>query len=126
MSTKVIACKLEDAVESAIKLMSEHRVRRLPVIDQNGSCVGIISQADLLSRAADNMEAVVDLLQQISAPHSKLKEESADSAAEEETPAEKKEKTPRSPEKAETTAEKPAGAAEKTAVKQGGGKKKKN
>ncbi|MBM3238736.1 CBS domain-containing protein [Candidatus Poribacteria bacterium] len=72
MATAVVACQIEDAVEKAIQLMSEHRVRRVPVVDPNNSCVGIISQSDLLSRAADSIEAVVTLLQQISIPHRKL------------------------------------------------------
>jgi CBS-domain-containing membrane protein len=77
MATAVVACQIEDSVEKAIQLMSEHRVRRVPVVDPNNSCVGIISQSDLLSRAADNMEAIVTLLQQVSLPHSKSKKEEA-------------------------------------------------
>jgi CBS domain-containing protein len=109
MSTKVIACQIEDSVEDAIQMMSENRVRRLPVVDKNGRCVGIISQADLLSRTVDNMEAVIDLLQQISIPHSKIQEEAVAAAAKEETsPPEKKETASAAPEKAETAAEKAA------------------
>jgi hypothetical protein len=89
--------------------MSENRIRRLPVVDKNGRCVGIISQADLLSRTVDNMEAVIDLLQQISIPHSKIQEEAVAAAAKEETsPPEKKETASAAPEKAETAAEKAA------------------
>jgi CBS-domain-containing membrane protein len=119
MSTNVIACQLEDAVASAIQLMSEHRVRRLPVVDKDGSCVGIISQADLLSRAAANMKDIIALLQQISIPHNKGEKELAETAAKEETSAaEKKEVTSAATEKTEAVPK-------KADSKSGGGKKKK-
>jgi CBS-domain-containing membrane protein len=119
MATAVVACQIEDSVERAIQLMSEHRIRRLPVVDPNNSCVGIISQADLLSRAAANMEAIVTLLQQVSIPHSKIQEESAETpSTEEPAVAEKTEEEPAAAEKAkdEPTTEKTDVAAEKSSV----------
>ncbi len=68
MSSPVITCKPEDPVEKAIQLMGEHRIRRIPIVDENGCCVGVISQTDLLSYTT-NTEPVIDMLRQISAPH---------------------------------------------------------
>jgi predicted transcriptional regulator len=112
MTTAVVACQVEDLVERAIQLMGEHRIRRLPIVDPNGCCVGIISQADLLSRAADNIEAIVTVLQQVSIPHRK-KEEAVETASTAEPPAD--EKAEDKPAVAEKTEDKPL-AAEKTDV----------
>jgi CBS-domain-containing membrane protein len=42
---------MDDDLESCIAAMEHHQVRRLPVVDDHGHCVGIISQADLALRA---------------------------------------------------------------------------
>jgi len=49
MTTTVVAVRPEDTVEHAAKLMYDRRVKRLPVTDENGHQVGIISRADVLS-----------------------------------------------------------------------------
>lgn len=112
MATPAVACRLEDSLETAMQLMGERHIRRIPVVDQNNCCVGIISQADLLSRAAVNMEAVVTLLQQVSIPHGKSKEESVETAAAGEASATEKAgvaETPAATEKAEVAEESAAG-----------------
>src|SRR4029077_1955933 len=49
MTTAVVAASTDDTVEHAAKLMYDRRVKRLPVTDENGRLVGIISRADVLS-----------------------------------------------------------------------------
>jgi CBS-domain-containing membrane protein len=49
MTTAVVAVRPEDAVEHAAKLMYDRGVKRLPVTDENGHLVGIVSRADVLS-----------------------------------------------------------------------------
>ncbi len=49
MTTAVVAVRPEDSVEHAAKLMYDRGVKRLPVTDENGHLVGIISRADVLS-----------------------------------------------------------------------------
>jgi len=49
MTAAVVAVRPEDTVEHAAKLMYDRRVKRLPVTDENGRLVGIISRADVLS-----------------------------------------------------------------------------
>lgn len=51
MSQWLVACHPEDSVELAEQLMSKHQVHRLPVINQEGQPVGILSLSDL-ARAA--------------------------------------------------------------------------
>src|SRR6266566_6831689 len=49
MTTAVVAVRPDDTVEHAAKLMYDRRVKRLPVTDESGRLVGIVSRADVLS-----------------------------------------------------------------------------
>jgi len=49
MTTAVVAVRPGDTVEHAAKLMYDRGVKRLPVTDECGHLVGIISRADVLS-----------------------------------------------------------------------------
>jgi CBS domain-containing protein len=60
---KTITIGADDSIEEALHTMSEHQVRRLPVIDGH-RLVGIISQADI-ARNYDE-EKVGDLVEAIS------------------------------------------------------------
>lgn len=51
MSSRLFACSPEDDVHLALRTMQEGGVRRLPVIVENGTLVGVISMDDLLLRA---------------------------------------------------------------------------
>ncbi len=42
-----VSCRTEHSLDACEKLMQVHQVRRLPVVDERGSCVGMVSQADL-------------------------------------------------------------------------------
>lgn len=48
MSSSIVTCDAEDTVETVAQLMGEHRIRHIPVVDENGCCIGTISQANLL------------------------------------------------------------------------------
>jgi len=67
MSTQPVTCNEDDDVSVAIRLMSEHQVRRIPVVDRNNSLMGIVSQADV-ARYADE-EQVGELVEDISQPY---------------------------------------------------------
>jgi len=43
----VVSCRPEDTVKAALKLMKEHRVRRLPVTSDEGILHGIVSLDDI-------------------------------------------------------------------------------
>jgi len=49
MTTAVVAVGPRDTVEHAARLMYDRGVKRLPVTDESGRLVGIISRADVLS-----------------------------------------------------------------------------
>jgi CBS domain-containing protein len=51
MSTKVVSVNEETAVEEIAKLMSTHKIKRLPVMREN-KIVGIVSRADIVSAIA--------------------------------------------------------------------------
>ena len=51
LSKNPVKCQLDDDLESCIAAMERYQVRRIPVVDDHGRCVGIISQADLALRA---------------------------------------------------------------------------
>ena len=63
-STDVRSVLSEDAVccyevqddERVARLMAEHKVRRLPVLDRNEKLVGVVSIGDLANRAHADME----------------------------------------------------------------------
>ena len=60
---KPVTIGADDSVDEALRTMSEHKVRRLPVIDGH-ELIGIVSQADL-ARNVDE-EKVGDLVEAIS------------------------------------------------------------
>ncbi len=47
MSAEVAGVRPDDSVKEVRRLMEERQVRRIPVCDEQGRCLGIISQADL-------------------------------------------------------------------------------
>jgi CBS domain-containing protein len=51
MSRDVYSCAPGDDVLTALKIMKDQRVRRLPVLDVEGRPAGIISMNDLVTRA---------------------------------------------------------------------------
>lgn len=51
LSKNPVKCHVEDDLEVCVRAMERYQVRRLPVVDNQGKCVGIISQADLALRA---------------------------------------------------------------------------
>src|SRR5262252_8733685 len=57
MVRNVIAVRPETEVAEAVKLLTEHDVSALPVIDADGRLVGILSEADLMRRVEIGTEA---------------------------------------------------------------------
>jgi CBS domain-containing protein len=68
MSTKAIAtCSSDDDVEHVMEAMRTEKVRRIPIVDERGSLVGIVSQADVLMKTSD-MHRVGETIEEISEP----------------------------------------------------------
>jgi CBS domain-containing protein len=66
MTPNPFTCGPEDTLEDCEKLMQKHRVRRVPVVDERGRCVGIITQADIALHASP--EKVRKTVAEISRP----------------------------------------------------------
>ena len=60
-------CRPNDDVETVMETMGREQVRRIPIIDERGALVGIVSQADV-ARKAKNDDRVGDTVERISRP----------------------------------------------------------
>jgi CBS domain-containing protein len=67
MSSGVRTAAPEDSVESVMALMGREQVRRIPIVDERGSLVGVVAQADL-ARKARNDGRVEKTVEEISQP----------------------------------------------------------
>jgi CBS domain-containing protein len=67
MSVNPVTCSPEDAMQDGIDKMSQHQVRRLPVVDGRQHVVGIIAQADVATRAT-KPKRTAEMLEEISQP----------------------------------------------------------
>lgn len=67
MSGGVRTCGPDDSLESVMELMGSEQIRRVPVVDERGSLVGVVSQADLVRKAHSEL-AVERTVEQISQP----------------------------------------------------------
>jgi CBS domain-containing protein len=53
MTRVPVTCSADDTLEFCEELMQKNQVRRIPVVDKRGRCVGIVSQADMALRAPE-------------------------------------------------------------------------
>ena len=70
MSADVHTTTVDESVDGVMKLMGREQVRRIPVVDDRGVLVGIISQADIVLDAKDDKRAE-KTVEQISKPTGK-------------------------------------------------------
>jgi CBS domain-containing protein len=47
MSRELVTIDPDQDLEEALRLMSRHQVRRLPVVEEDGRLIGVIAQADI-------------------------------------------------------------------------------
>ena len=52
MTSTIVVCREREDLSRVIKAMEEHQIRRIPVVDEDGRVVGIISQADVATTFA--------------------------------------------------------------------------
>jgi len=65
MTGKVVTCHAEDDLQKALDAMSEHQLRRIPVVDSDFRIIGIIAQADVATRV-DQPETTAAVVKGIS------------------------------------------------------------
>ena len=50
-SSDVVTVDPQQGLDEALRLMAEHQVRRLPVVEEDGRLVGVVAQADVAQHA---------------------------------------------------------------------------
>jgi CBS domain-containing protein len=68
MSEALFSCKEDDTVETVLSAMRERQIRRMPVVDESGKLVGIVTLSDL-AKGITGPEQVLETLRQLSEPH---------------------------------------------------------
>ncbi len=70
MTQPVVTVQEQDSVDSVTATMERHRVRRVPVLDDSGACVGIIAQADVARE--EPWKEVAALVREVSVDDSRV------------------------------------------------------
>ena len=58
-STDLVTVDPQQDLDEALRLMARHQVRRLPVVEEDGRLVGIVSQADVARHGDDGQTGQV-------------------------------------------------------------------
>ena len=67
MSQPVVCCTPDTSISECARLMEQHQVRRLPVVDANGALCGMVAQGDLARRSSSRTAAKV--VERVSEPN---------------------------------------------------------
>ena len=62
MTTHVVCTRLEQPVEECMALMTEKRIRHLPVVEQNQRLIGVISIGDLVKLIITDQKFIIEQL----------------------------------------------------------------
>lgn len=57
MSSDVRSCAPDDSVDDVMDVMGREQVRRVPIVDERGTLVGIVAQADIVLEARNDKKA---------------------------------------------------------------------
>jgi CBS domain-containing protein len=64
---RMTTCRPDDSVDDVMDAMAKDKVRRVPIVDDAGMLVGIVSQADIVRKAHDDRKAE-ETVERISEP----------------------------------------------------------
>jgi CBS domain-containing protein len=62
MTREVITCRASDPVSGIMAIMTERRVRHIPVVDDDGRLEGIVSIGDVVKHRLDEIQEEADAL----------------------------------------------------------------
>ena len=62
MTTQVACCRPETSIDEARSIFRQHRIRHLPVVDENGKVQGLISIGDLNAHHSNHQEVTIHFL----------------------------------------------------------------
>ena len=63
MSSPVVSVRPDQNLQKCMALMTDKRIRHLPVIDENGELMGIISIGDVVKAVISEQEVIINHLQ---------------------------------------------------------------
>ncbi len=63
MTAKVIYVSPDNTVDECMSIMTEKRIRHLPVIDDKGKIIGVISSGDLVKHVASEEDFIIQNLE---------------------------------------------------------------
>jgi CBS domain-containing protein len=64
MSDDLVTAREDAGLADGLQLMKEYGVRRLPVVDRDGTLVGIVTADDVIRLLADELGQLVDLMKE--------------------------------------------------------------
>jgi CBS domain-containing protein len=64
MTRPVVTVSADTPIDRVVAMMEEHQIRRVPVVDGDGCCAGIIAQADVARQSAP--QEVGELVREVS------------------------------------------------------------
>jgi CBS domain-containing protein len=69
--SSISTCSPDDDVDDVMDVMAKEQVRRIPIVDERGSLVGIVAQADIVRKAKDDRKAerTIEAISQPSGRH---------------------------------------------------------
>ena len=65
MTDTLVTCQAEDEIQKALDAMSEHQLRRIPIVNKENKILGIIAQADVATRV-NKPEKTAEMVKDIS------------------------------------------------------------
>ena len=64
MTHPVVTVRVDAPIDTVVSTMEQHQIRRVPVVNEQGSLVGIIAQADLAQHTSEHK--VAELVREVS------------------------------------------------------------
>jgi CBS-domain-containing membrane protein len=73
MTERVFACYANESVAECMRQMAWHQVRRMPIVNEHGRLLGLVTQGDLARHAGlhpmrDERRALTQVVSAVSAP----------------------------------------------------------
>jgi CBS domain-containing protein len=68
MTTPAVTVTPDTSLDECCRVLEEHQIRRVPVVDENGSCCGIVALADIAKHAKKRETA--EVVREVSEPSS--------------------------------------------------------
>jgi CBS domain-containing protein len=64
MATQVVTCSPRDRVSSIMALMTERRIRHIPVVQEDGRLYGIVSIGDVVKHRLDEIQSEAEAMRE--------------------------------------------------------------